>query len=141
MKKLLLVPLFALSAIATTGVAHANTDEVMDAREADETAVNLRQVSYQCQVGKSVKVTYGFNRQNLPTYAKAYLNGKNRFMPINLARSDQFSTMFGSENNFMLSAENIQFSNYHRQAIGTIQSPANDMLYKSCRVTSVKKLN
>lgn len=136
MKKII-APLFAFATLFT-GTAYA--EELMDAREADATAVKTRQVTYQCQGKNTVKVTYGFNQQNLPTYAQATLNGKSRFMPINLAHSDSVSTRFGDDNNFSLGASAFNLSNYHKVSVDTIQSPASDILFKSCNVKSVKKL-
>lgn len=127
-----------LALVASMGVAHA--DELMDARQADESTVAKRQVVYQCQGGKSVKVVYGFNKQNLPVYAQANLNGKSRFMPINLAHSDNVSTRFGDDNNFSLGVSAMTLSNYHKVGVDTIQSPASDILYKGCKVKSVKKV-
>lgn len=127
-----------LALLASMGVAHA--DELMDARQADESTVNKRQVVYQCQGNKSVKVVYGFNKQNLPTYAQASLNGKSRFMPINLAHSDNVGTRFGDDNNFSIGASAITLSNYHKVGVDTIQDPANEILYKSCKVKSYKKV-
>lgn len=136
MKKII-APLFALTTMFA-GTAYA--EEMMDARQADATTVNKRQVTYQCQSGKSVKVTYGFNKQNLPTYAEANLNGKTRFMPINLAHSNSSNIRFGDDNNFSLGASAFNLSNYHKVSVDTIQSPASDILFKSCNVKSVKKL-
>lgn len=128
----------AFALVATMGVAHA--DDLMDARQADESAVNKREVTYQCQGKKSVKVTYGFNKQKQPTYAQATLNGKSRFMPINLAHSDSVGTRFGDDDNFSLGASAITLANYHKVGVDTIQSPASDILYKDCTVKSAKKV-
>lgn len=132
-----ILPTLAL-VIGTSSMVHA--DDMMDARQADDTTVTKRQVNYQCQSGKSVKVTYGFNQQNLPTYAQATLSGKSRFMPINLAYSDNVTTRFGDDNNFSLGTSALTLSNYHKVGIDTIQNPASEILYKSCKVKSVKKL-
>ncbi|MDO4451175.1 MAG: adhesin [Moraxella sp.] len=137
MKIKLLASVFAL--VATMGVAHA--DDMMDARKADESTVNKRQVTYQCQGKKSIKVTYGFNKQNQPTYAQATLNGKTRFMPINLAHSDNVDTWFGNDNNFNLSTPAMTLANYHKTSIATIQDPASNILYKDCQVKSSKKVH
>lgn len=136
MKKII-APLFALTTLFA-GTAYA--EEMMDAHQADATTVTKRQVTYQCQSGKSVKVTYGFNKQNLPTYAQATLNGKSRFMPINLAHSNISNIRFGDDNNFSLGADAFTLSNYHKVGFDTIQSPASDILYKGCHVKSVKKV-
>lgn len=111
-----------------TATANIKTQE--DAREMDAATVVRKAVNYDCGNGKRLKVTYGFNKQGLPTYAQAYLNGKTRFMPINLNYSDMVGTTFGDENNFSLSTEGITNKKY-RKAI-QVQSPSSEIIYKSC---------
>lgn len=103
------------------GVAHADAGE----------AVKKSTVHYSCQQGKKVKVTYGFNKEKLPVYASAYINGKTRYMPINLNRSDDVDTVFGDENNFSLSTEAMTQAN-HREKAMMISSPGQDIVFKSC---------
>lgn len=111
-----------VAATLVTGVAHADAGQ----------AVRKSSVSYTCQQGKKVKVTYGFNKQNLPVYASAYMNGKTRYMPINLNASDNVDTVFGDENNFKLSTGYLDRSNHRRNSI-MITSPGQDILFKSCK--------
>ncbi|WP_315041132.1 adhesin [Faucicola mancuniensis] len=139
--KLQTIALTALTMTALVGTAHAEYSAT-DAHEADASTVLKREVSYQCQGNKKTKVTYGFNAEKLPTYASIYANGKNRFMPINLDRSDSVDTVFGDENNYSLMTEgsnDFTLSNYHKANV-SIQNEASEIIYKDCRVTSLKKL-
>lgn len=125
--------------IGLSPLAHAD-DELMDARQADESTVYKRQVNYACQGGKRLSVEYGFNEQKLPTYAQISAVGKARFMPVNLAHSDLAGTRFGDDDNYSLASSALTLGNYHKSTLSTIQNPASDILYKSCQVKSVKKL-
>ena len=111
----------------------------MEASESYDTAVKIRQVNYTCQSNKKVSVTYGFNKQNLPTFAEANLNGKKRFLPINLGRSDDVDTVFGDEENFSIMTGALRLNNYHKSS-ANIQNASSEILYKGCDVQSVKKL-
>ncbi|WP_373747398.1 adhesin [Neisseria dentiae] len=122
MKKVLSTALLVAATLAA-GVAHAD--------DIPGKAVKKSSVQYTCQQGKKVKVTYGFNKQNLPVYASAYVNGKTRRMPINLNRSDDVETIFGDENNFSLSTDYMTRKN-HRQKAVMITSPSQEIVYKSC---------
>lgn len=125
--------LASVALLCAFGSAHA-----FEASQAYGDAVYKREVSYQCQNNERVKVTYGFNRQQLPTYASAYLNGKDRFMPYNLGRSDTVDAVFGDEDNFSIMSEDFRLSTYHRRA-SNIQSASGEILYKNCRFRSVRK--
>ncbi|AKG06865.1 hypothetical protein AAX05_00085 [Moraxella bovoculi] len=122
--------------MALTGVAHAET---MDARQADATTTKVRQTAYQCSIGGKVKVTYGLNKQNLPTYAKAHLGGKTRFLPINLAHSDIAGTSFGDENSWNIDTSALTLNNYHKADL-MVQDPDSVIAYKNCRVIGTKKI-
>lgn len=111
-----------VAATLVAGVAHADAGQ----------AVKKSSVSYSCQQGKKVRVTYGFNKQNLPVYASAYVNGKTRYMPINLNRSDSVDTVFGDEDNFKLSTDYMTRSNHRSKSI-MITSPGQEVVLKSCR--------
>lgn len=89
-------------------------------------------VKYECQSGKKVLVKYGFNKEGLPTYASSYINGTSRYMPINLDRSDDVDTFFGTENTYSLSSEQMTKNNYRQQSI-MIMSPSQQILFKDCR--------
>lgn len=89
-------------------------------------------MNYRCNSGKSVKVTYGFNEQGLPTYAQAYLNGKNRYMPINLNHSDMSATDFGDENHYSLHTNTEPITKKSYRPDIQIQDPASNIVYKSC---------
>ncbi|WP_066799873.1 ACP-like domain-containing protein [Moraxella oblonga] len=78
------------------------------------------------------------NKQNLPTYAEAELNGKTRFMPINLYNSDEMSTEFGDENNFSLSTEAFDYKTVNKTTVN-ISAPDSEFLYKTCNVVKKKK--
>lgn len=121
-----------ITLLAMSGFAHAA--EQSDPHEARQNTVSQKTVKFVCQNNKKLSVTFGFNQQKLPTYAQAYLNGKTRFMPINLNRSDNVSTVFGDENNFSLMAGEITKANVHK-ANFNVQSPAGEILYKGCRPT------
>lgn len=122
---------FATIAMMLGNIAQA-TGEQSDAREAYESAVKTASVKYSCQQNRKLTVKYGFNKQGLPTYAQAKLNGKTRFMPINLNTSDASGTNFGDENNFSLYADPMEWKN-HRKVGMSIQSPASEILYKMCK--------
>lgn len=130
----ILAPVLALGML--TGVAHAET---MDARQADATTTKVRQVSYQCATGGKVKVSYGFNKQKLPTYAQAHLGGKTRFLPINLAHSDIAGTNFGDDNSWNIGTSALTLGNYHKADL-LVQDPNSTIAYKNCRVVSTKKI-
>lgn len=122
MKKTLSTALLA-AATLIAGVAHAG--------DLPGKAVSKSSVQYTCQQGKKVKVTYGFNKQKLPVYASAYINGKTRYMPVNLNRTDNVETVFGDENNFSLSTDQLDRSNVRQKSV-MIMSPSSEILYKSC---------
>ena len=119
--------------------AMAYSDKVMEPSESYDSAVKHRQVNYTCQNNKKVSVTYGFNKQNLPTFAEANLNGKKRFLPINLGRSDMVDTVFGDEENFSIMTGALRLNNYHKSS-ANIQDASSEILYKGCNVKSIKKL-
>lgn len=124
----LLVPM-ALLVISTAAFADTAHE---DAATVHADTVKTKTVSYSCQNAKKVTVKYGFNKQNLPTYAEAHLNGKTRFMPVNLHRSDQTASEFGDENNFSLSTDAITFKTVKKGYVN-IQSPSSEILFKGCK--------
>lgn len=128
-----------LATALSSGSALAYTDQVMDPAQSYDTAVKVRQVNYTCQSNKKLSVTYGFNKQNLPTYAQANLNGKDRFLPINLGRSDTVDTVFGDEENFSIMSNAMRLNNYHKSSIN-VQDASSKILYKGCEVQSVKRV-
>ncbi|WP_019673294.1 ACP-like domain-containing protein [Psychrobacter lutiphocae] len=128
----------AATALAS-GSAFAYTDQVMDPATSHDTAVKVRQVNYTCQNNGKISVKYGFNKQNLPTYAEAYLNGKTRFLPINLGRSDDVQTVFGDEENFSIMSDTLRLNNYHKSSVN-IQNANSEFLYKGCDAKSIKKI-
>lgn len=127
-----------LMAALGSGSAMAYSDKVMEASESYDTAVKHRQVNYTCQNNKKVSVTYGFNEQYLPTFAEANLNGKKRFLPINLGRSDNVGTVFGDEDNFSIMTGALRLNNYHKSS-ANIQNAKSEILYKGCNVASIVK--
>lgn len=120
-----------LTTALSAPLAMAKDNPQSDAREADESTVVRKVVNYRCDLTKALKVTYGFNKQGEPTYAQAFLSGKTRFMPINLYLSDLTGTHFGDDNNFSLSTIGGITSKKYRAGI-QVQSPASEMIYKSC---------
>lgn len=128
-----------LMSMLDSGSAMAYSDKVMEPSESYDSAVKHRQVNYTCQNNKKVSVTYGFNKQNLPTFAEANLNGKKRFLPINLGRSDMVDTVFGDEENFSIMTGALRLNNYHKSS-ANIQDASSEIIYKGCNVKSIKKL-
>ena len=128
-----------LMSMLGSGSAMAYSDKVMEPSESYDSAVKHRQVNYTCQNNKKVSVTYGFNKQNLPTFAEANLNGKKRFLPINLGRSDMVDTVFGDEENFSIMTGALRLNNYHKSS-ANIQDASSEIIYKGCNVASIRKL-
>lgn len=125
-------------AALSSGSALAYSDQVMEPSESYDTAVKHRQVNYTCQNNKKISVTYGFNKQYLPTFAEANLNGKKRFLPINLARSDNTMTVFGEEDNFSIMTGELRLNNYHKSS-ANIQNAKSEIVYKGCEVAFIVK--
>lgn len=136
MKVLKFIAPLALALVTT--VSHAS--DTLDSGQAVKDATKVRQVTYTCATGGKVTVKYGFNRQEQPTYAEAFVGGKNRFMPINLARSDVAGTFFGDEGSYTLGVDTLTLNNYHKVSLASIQDPASDITHKNCRVASIKKI-
>ncbi|MDO4251546.1 MAG: adhesin [Moraxella sp.] len=130
MKALLKVTTIIL--LTMSSAAYATSQPQEDPREMLDATVKTKNVKYTCQSGKKLTVKYGFNKQNLPTYAEATLNGKKRFMPVNLYRSDNVSTIFGDENNFSVLGGVITYKNVGSSSVN-VQSPASEILFKSCQ--------
>lgn len=128
-----------LAAALSSVPAMAYTDNVMDPAKSYDTAVKVRKVNYSCGSKGNLSVTYGFNKQYLPTYAEANLNGKTRFLPINLGRSDTVDTVFGDEENHSIMTSAMRLNNYHKLSIN-VQNANSEILYKGCNVRSVQKL-
>ncbi len=97
-------------------------------------------VQYDCQSNKSVKVTYQFNQQGLPTSAQAVIDGRVRHMPINLSRSDNSGTVFGKDNQYVLSSGYLDSKNYKKSSI-LLTSPNNKILFKNCSARKSTVLN
>ncbi len=133
-----LVKLLAVSSLLVAGAAHATTQPQSDGQEAFASTVSTKSANYTCQGNKKIKVTYGFNAQGLPTYAKAYLNGKDWVMTTNLYRSDNVSQVFGDEDNFSLMASPFTSQNYKKTSFN-IQNASGEILYKSCQGAKAAK--
>ncbi|XXQ68631.1 DUF7606 domain-containing protein [Neisseriaceae bacterium B1] len=108
------------------------------AQEAADSTVKERQVNYTCS-DKSLSVTYGFNKQGLPTFAQAKLNGKKWFMPIDLNRSNHVDTVFGVEDNYNLVSDYLSLNNYHQSSV-MVQDASDRILFKNCTAKSSKKI-
>lgn len=127
MKKLMtLATVLAFAGISTVAMAAPQSEP----GEAGRT-VSSKNVSYNCG-SKRLTVKYGFNKQGLPTYAQAFLNGKTRYMPINLNHSDISGTQFGDDNNYMLASNTGPISKKSYRSDIQIQDPASNIVYKSC---------
>ncbi|MFB2538545.1 MULTISPECIES: adhesin [unclassified Acinetobacter] len=127
--KMIPVAILAMTATATMAQGLA----AGDVKEAFASTTSKQAVNYSCQNGKKVRVTYGFNKQGLPTYAMANVNGKTRTMPINLGDSGGNMTVFGEENSYILSADAITKRNARRSSM-MITGPDNVIEFKGCRV-------
>ena len=76
-------------------------------------------------------VTYGFNKQGLTTSASAVVDGKRRFMPIDLDRSDNADTYYGKEGGYVLSTAYMDKKTYRKQPI-MITAPDDEIVLKDC---------
>ena len=119
----LLTTVILSSALALSGMAAA--------AGTDNPTVAKKTVSYVCQQGKKVKVTYGFNKQGLTTYASAAIKGKQVQMPINLDKSDNMDTFYGKEGGYVLSTGAMDSKSYRKQPI-MITAPDNQIVFKDC---------
>lgn len=129
----------ALFTVAFLGmVAHADTS-AMDAHSADQMTTQTRSVNYICQGNKKLTVKYGFDEHEAATFAQASVNGKKRFMPINRNLSDEVGTTFGDENNFNLTADRLDLTNYRNVKLVGIMSPSGEFAYKGCAPQKQKK--
>ena len=120
MKALSLTLFTALAVISSSAYA-----------EISNPTTSTASVAYSCQSGKKVTVTYGFNKQNLPTYASATINGKKRKMLINLNRSDDTETYFGNDDGYRLGSNYMDKKNYRTLSI-LITAPNNHLVFKNC---------
>ncbi len=119
----LLTTVILSSALALSGMAAA--------ADTSNPTVAKKTVSYVCQQGKKVKVTYGFNKQGLTTYASAAIKGKQVQMPINLDKSDNMDTFYGKEGGYVLSTGAMDSKSYRKQPI-MITAPDNQIVFKDC---------
>ena len=134
-KSLICMVTLGLALATTTTYAQSTSQPQNDPADAQAQTVSKKSVNYnRCQTGGKVKVTYGFNKQGLPTYAQAELNGKTRFMPINLYRSNKSETVFGDEDNFSLvsAGGGITSKSYTKPSV-MIFSPSSEILFKNCK--------
>ena len=114
----LLTTVILSSALALSGMAAA--------AGTSNPTVAKKTVSYVCQQGKKVKVTYG-----LTTYASAAIKGKQVQMPINLDKSDNMDTFYGKEGGYVLSTGAMDSKSYRKQPI-MITAPDNQIVFKDC---------
>ena len=122
--KLTTAALFAALA-ASAAVATAAPNRISNPTVAKKT------VSYVCQQGKRLDVTYGFNKQGLTTYAAAKVNGKRITLPIDLNRSDNTDTYYGKEGGYVLSTAYMDKKTYRKQPI-MITAPDDEIVLKDC---------
>ncbi|MFB6349756.1 adhesin [Moraxella sp. ZJ142] len=134
MKKIIPAIVLALTSTAV----FANSAPQSDAQQAYQNTVKTRTVNYSCQNDNQVEVTYGFDKHSKPTYAEAKIDGKNRFMPVNLKHSDVVSSAFGDEDNFSLMANVLTPRNVRKSSIN-IQDPASQIIFKGCEATKAHK--
>lgn len=116
-----------LSAIAVAALFAAGTA----AAETGNPTVAKKTVSYKCQQGKTLSITYGFNKQGLPNYALARIDGRTRTMDINLDRSDNVDTFFIDEGGYTLGTNYMDSKNFRKQPV-MITGPDDRVLFKNC---------
>lgn len=104
---------------------------VASAAHMDNPTVSKKTVSYVCQQGKKVKVTYGFNKQGLTTYASTVIKGKRVTLPIDLNKSDNVDTFYGKEGGYVLGTGVMDKTSYRKQSI-MITAPDNQIVFKDC---------
>ncbi|MDO4709534.1 MAG: adhesin [Pseudomonadota bacterium] len=92
---------------------------------------NSGTVSYTCEGGRNLGVTYHFNSAGIPTQARLRLNGANRVLSYDMNRSDNVETSFKDRSGYTLSGEQMDLNNY-RQSPVTVLSPSSQILYKGC---------
>ena len=109
----LLTTVILSSALALSGMAAA--------AGTSNPTVAKKTVSYVCQQGKKVKVTY----------ASAAIKGKQVQMPINLDKSDNMDTFYGKEGGYVLSTGAMDSKSYRKQPI-MITAPDNQIVFKDC---------
>ncbi|QMT33565.1 adhesin [Conchiformibius steedae DSM 2580] len=88
-------------------------------------------VSYTCQGGKHLTVSYGFNAAGVPVTATARVNGQNRVMRYDLNHSDNVSSFFKDARGYRLGASNIDSRNYRKASV-MVTEPNNRIAFKSC---------
>lgn len=121
----LLSAIVLASAVAVSGAAIAKPAKISNP------TVAKKSVTYRCQQGKHVTVTYGFNKQGLTTSASAVVDGKRRFMPIDLDRSDNADTYYGKEGGYVLSTAYMDKKTYRKQPI-MITASDDEIVLKDC---------
>ena len=131
----IIAPVLALGLSFT---ATANAQRTMDAHQAAQAANKVRQVTYSCTTGGTVQVNYGFNNQELPTYAEANLGGKTRFLPINLVESIGELMIFGDDNDWQIFGLYLQLDNDHHSYVHIIDPDA-EASYR-CDVVGTKRI-
>ena len=89
-------------------------------------------VSYVCQQGKQVDVSYQFNSRGKPVSALARLNGSNRNMTFDARRSDSTGTAFKDRAGYNLTGPALTARNYRTEEGISILSPRSEFLYKDC---------
>ncbi|MDO4641761.1 MAG: adhesin [Neisseria sp.] len=120
--KLLSAVIVLSSLVSVTGTAMAASDNPTVAKKT---------VSYRCQQGNRVAVTYGFNKQGLTTYASAVVKGRRVTMPIDLNRSDNQETYYGKQGGYVLGTGYMDSKSYRDQSI-MITNPNDEIIYKDC---------
>ncbi len=113
----------------------AKKTKVSKTKKAKQKSFNtsVGKVRYTCQSGKSLQVHYSFNSVGLPTSAQAFINGRTRYMPINLARSNNVDTIFGKEGQYVLASGYLDSKNFRKSQM-LLTSPNNEILFKNCKV-------
>ncbi|PJK04216.1 hypothetical protein CO612_05660 [Lysobacteraceae bacterium NML71-0210] len=89
-------------------------------------------VSYHCDGGRTLAVSYSFNSAGIPTQARMRINGANRVLSYDLDRSSDVETFFKDRSGYTLSSDYIDASNYQRSA-ALVMAPNGNILFKGCQ--------
>lgn len=126
MKKLSLtvLGLASVAMLAAAPVAGARTT-------INNPTVAKKAVNYGCQSGKSTRITYGFNRQGLPTSATISVGRHVMVLPYNQAMSNDQETWFGREGGYRVATDYMDSKNYREKNV-SVFSPKEEFLFKNC---------
>lgn len=117
-----------LTLLVLTAAASVSFAKSIDANKVTHKA----NVSYSCQQGKRLNVSYGFNANGIPVYAAAKINGAVRTMKYDMANSDAQDVNFKDKNGFSLGADGLERKTVRRADIVTVTNSQDEILFKNC---------